>query len=335
MYNILSHRLFRIYDWWEYKIPQILIPLYLVILNSDYIIGSTINFGVFGKLLLGLILGALTVSIMGEFFDIKQDKLARKNNGFKKLNNKQTIGVLLITIAINILFMYFLKRDTLIFYTLSIITFFFYYVPIIRLKEKGFLGVIADSLGSHVFPSIFVFLCLISIETILEFEYVIFLFWIFLFGVRGILNHQYTDLENDIKSNTNTFVKTSSNTIKNILQKTVFILEIILFTTLITSTVDFYLISIGTLIYLLVLFGRKMLYNNAIVYFCQIKKDRAYSIFLFEFYTVIFPLLLIIQLFTIDQTAFWVLLILHISITLKRIIAILKVFKESLNFILL
>ena len=333
MHNIFSHRLFRIYDWWEYKIPQILIPIYLVILNTDYLISSTNSLKIFLQLLLGVVIGALTISIMGEFFDIEQDSLANKKNGFENLNQKQTPIVLLTTVAINIIFLFFLEKSTLVFYLLSIITFILYYSPFVRLKEKGILGVIADSLGSHVFPSIFVFLCLIPIEDILKFKYSIFLFWVFLFGIRGILNHQYTDLENDKKSNTNTFVRTSSRLTKKILQKIVLSLEIIFFILLLISTVPLNLISFSLLLYLLVLFGRKMLYNNAIVYF-NIRIDRAFTIFLFEFYSIFFPLLLIIQIYTINQTAFWGILILHIIITLKRVITILKELKESLNYIL-
>jgi hypothetical protein len=330
MGNILSHRLFRVYDWWEYKIPQILIPVYLVILNSRVLM---INIEVFIQLLLGLVLGALTVSIMGEYFDIEQDELAKKKNGFKNLSKKQTKVILFITVVINVLFIFFLKTAPLIFYTLSIATFFLYYVPFFRLKEKGFWGVIADSLGSHVFPAVFVFLCLISLEIILKFEYCIFLFWLFFFGVRGILIHQYADLENDKKSNTNTFVKTSSKTIKNRLKKILLILEVVSFIILLISTVHFYLILLGILLYLLILFGRKMLFNNATLYF-NIKKDRAFSIFLFEFYSIFFPLLLIFQIYAVDQTVFFGLFILQISITLKRVVTILKVLKESINFIL-
>lgn len=333
MSNIVSHRLFRIYDWWEYKIPQILVPIYLLVLNSDYIINNKNNFEIFFKLLIGLVLGALTVSIMGEYYDIKQDKIANKKNGFKNLSYEKSVLVIFILIFINILYLLFVKTEPKIFYLLSILIFFFYYIPLFRLKEKGILGVIADSLGSHVFPSCFVFLFLIPVNTILKLEYGIFFFWIFLFGVRGIINHQYTDLENDKKSNTNTFVRTSSRLTKKTLQKTLFSFELILFSTLITLTVNYYLIVLGILIYLLILFGRKMLFNNAIVYF-NIKKDQAYTLFLFEFYTIFFPLLLIIQIYVVNKPFFWGALLLHIFITYKKITTILKELKESINFIL-
>lgn len=334
MPSILSHRLFRVYDWLEYKIPQILIPIYLVILNSDYSFNSIDNnIKGFITLLIGVILGATTISIMGEYYDITQDKLAKKKNGFKNLTKKQTTTVLLCTIIINIAFLYIIKTPLLIPYILSIIIFFFYYVPFIRLKEKGVWGVIADSLGSHVFPSLFVFLSLIPLKTILQNEYVVFLLWLFIFGIRGIINHQYEDLENDIKSNTNTFIKTSSEKNRRILQKTIFIIEIISFTLLLALTVPFYIIAIGVLIYLLILFGRKMLFNNAIVFF-NITKGRAYSIFLFEFYSIIFPLMLIVQIYPMNKIWFFGFLVFQITLTLKRITSILNRLRESINFIL-
>lgn len=332
MGNILSHRLFRIYDWWEYKIPQILIPIYLVIINSDYST-NTFNLTKGLQLVFGLILGAITISILGEYFDIKHDNLANKDNGFKNFTSNKTKNILAATIIVNVLFLVFLETNPLIFYLLSILIFFFYYAPFIRLKEKGFFGVIADSLGSHVFPSIYVFLFLISTEYFFKFEYVIFIIWIFLFGIRGILNHQYTDLENDKKSNTNTFVKTSSESTKKIIQKTLLPIELITFSILLFLTVNMYSILVSILIYLLLFFGRKMLYNNAIVYF-NIKKDRSFSIFLFEFYTVFFPVLLIIQIYEIKPTFFWLLILFHIIIILKRIFKITQDLKESLKFIL-
>ncbi|CAL2102824.1 conserved membrane protein of unknown function [Tenacibaculum sp. 190130A14a] len=331
MPSILSHRLFRVYDWWEYKIPQILIPIYLVILNSD--VTTPISFKIFIQIILGLVLGAITVSIIGEYFDLKQDTSAGKKNGFKNLNKTKTYGILTTTLTINILFCLFLNTASLFFYILSILTFVLYYIPFIRLKEQGFLGVIADSLGSHVFPCLFVFFLLIPVDFFLQLEYILFIFWVFMFGVRGILNHQYADLKNDIKSNTNTFVKTSSKRGKQILQKVLLPIEVFSFISLLVLTAPFSDAIIAFTIYLLLLFGRKMLFSNAIVYF-NIREDRAFTIFLFEFYTIFFPLLLIIQIYPIHTSTFWGLFLFHILITLRKSTSILKIFKESLNYLL-
>jgi hypothetical protein len=118
-----------------------------------------------------------------------------------------------------------------------------------RLKNRGGLGVLADAFGAHVFPTLTI---LSSMEFALNVSfstglYLFFGVWTFLFGIRGILWHQFQDLANDQLSKVNTFATTVDRRIIKKWELLLILLEIMSFTLIIWITGKYW-------IYLLVLF---------------------------------------------------------------------------------
>ncbi|WP_426610873.1 putative nucleotide-diphospho-sugar transferase [Bradyrhizobium sp. McL0616] len=84
-----------------------------------------------------------------------------------------------------------------------------YSLPVVRLKERGLLGVACDVLGSHVTPT----LLALSIFNVLDngapaghFGFAILaVLWAAALGLKGILHHQVLDRESDLRGGTSTF----------------------------------------------------------------------------------------------------------------------------------
>jgi 4-hydroxybenzoate polyprenyltransferase len=80
-----------------------------------------------------------------------------------------------------------------------------YSIPGTRLKERGVMGLIADVGGSHLLPTLFLLTALGLGGSDSRHFTVVAALWSCALGVKGILNHQVADRENDLASGTSTF----------------------------------------------------------------------------------------------------------------------------------
>jgi hypothetical protein len=201
--------LIRYSSWWSYKIPLFIILYFLPTASVDY----RIDLGIF-NLFVGLfliVIGASFVSVLNDFTDREADNIAGKKNNFDHLSkvNANLIMVsstLIVLVAPWIFDISFLAN---LFYYLAVLSYALYSVKPVRFKNRGFLGVLFDSLGSVVFPAIF-FLEVthqnLWLNVFSDLGLFLFLNWLLFFSIRSILIHQVDDLYNDRKSDVRTWV---------------------------------------------------------------------------------------------------------------------------------
>lgn len=159
--------------------------------------------------LLALVPGAAYVSVINDLTDREEDLASGKPN--RMAGTSPLLGAILVTITAGagIAFCIFRRDDTLFLtvYLAAWLAFSLYSLPPFRFKTRGILGVLCDASGAHLFPTLVAVvlafrgagkpvsaLWLASIGT-----------WAFANGVRGILWHQLTDVENDRRAGVRTF----------------------------------------------------------------------------------------------------------------------------------
>lgn len=152
---------------------------------------------------------------LNDISDVASDKAAGKNNIASNLKTIEKAIIILISTCVGVLPISFHNPAVITLICLEILLLFSYSFPPFRLKERGFLGVITDSLYAYVVPSLILLTYLDSIfEVDSFFWYFLPLFGFFL-GVRNILDHQLDDYDNDLVSGTKTFVTNNPNRAKH------------------------------------------------------------------------------------------------------------------------
>lgn len=209
LFNFVSDRL-RLSKPWKYKVPLLISFPYFIALHGnlshdDFLYSIIASYTT--------IIGFLGIAYLNnDLSDRKQDKLALKDNSLK---SKPKWQIALLYVLFTILAFYpwkFLPLDSISLglIVLELSLFYLYSFPPFRLKEKGFLGIIADALYAHVIPAIlasWTFYLLIEKSYSQFYPFLICLaVWQFCSGVRNIISHQIKDYENDLKSETKTWL---------------------------------------------------------------------------------------------------------------------------------
>jgi hypothetical protein len=284
----------RANDWWEYKFPPMVAIAYIIILDTPYTLFSLL------PLLMAcvgaVIVCAIYVSLLNDATDVAEDARAGKKNGMAAYHSAQrTILVLLPLIAggciIAVLGKPFFYAS--LFYAAAYIAFTLYSLPPFRFKKRGMAGIIADALGSQVFPTLFIAICFYqrTHQQIPVLSSAFLAIWLFCFGMRGILWHQLADKENDKTSGLVTIVQKINEVQLARLATGIVVVEITAFATYVLLNSLFSIIP-GLLVYLV--------YNWLLQKCFQVEqvlvspKNKGYRIFLFEYYQVFLPLSVLI-----------------------------------------
>jgi hypothetical protein len=284
----------RAKDWWEYKLPPMLAVAYLIIQNSEFTFLYLLPLIL--VLMSAITLGAIYVSFLNDATDVAEDARAGKKNRMAAYTTvQQTILVLLPLVAgfgfISV-FLNFFSYASLLYCT-AYILFTLYSLPPFRLKERGAAGIVADALGSQVFPTLFIAVCM-NQYTNQEIRMVPFAFlgvWLFCFGLRGILWHQLADKENDKASGLLTIVQNMSEVQLVRLGIVIVTLETIAFAGYILFN-HLYLIIPGLIFYFI--YTWMQCKNDHIEQILIDPKTKQYRIFLFEYYQVFLPISVLI-----------------------------------------
>ncbi len=312
----------RASDWWIYKIPPILVVFYLVASFSDKNITDILFCLLF--VMGALIAGASFVSIINDYTDIEQDRLAQKTNFMEAMSHRKRLLMLVVSISCGLVFTLAMSHNifALITYVLSYLSFVFYSCHPIRFKERKWLGVFADAAGSQVFPFLFVafFTSKFLEVTIGPLFFWLTSVWALCSGIRGILWHQLYDKSNDIKSNLNMVVQ---NLNYKTLKRIGGVLVALELTAVVVICIKYQLMmgSIAFLLYALYLLLRIKLHDVEIVALNHRRKS--YAIFMFEFYQVFWPVSILVTL-GLQDLQFLILLILHLLLFHKSIYLIYK-----------
>lgn len=203
----------RLDNWWCAKIPPLLAVAYLQILSGG--LGLSRAATLLACFLFSIACVAAFGHVVNDLFDIEVDRRAGKPNAVAGLPPRWPV-----LIAAGFALAGFLPGPLVGYsqeaYLLLLLNYLWptvYSVPGIRLKERGLWGVLCDAAGSHVTPTLFA-LALFADPNASGWSGpwtgpVLLVVWSAVQGLKGILNHQVADRENDEKAGVTTFAAAS------------------------------------------------------------------------------------------------------------------------------
>jgi hypothetical protein len=300
----------RSVDWWDYKLPIFFSIGYWVILQAPTVIVKPIIH--LFIVIIGLCIGAVYVSVINDLTDLKDDFASNKTNRLQQISPLGRGMILSVCILLGILFVYFFLSSSIskFFYIAAWVAFSLYSIPPFRLKNKDVWGVFADACGSNVFPNLFIVagmgeFCGIELSV---FQFVFIAIWSLCYGLRGILWHQYVDVQNDVLVKINTLASKIDRSIIKKIEIPLLCLEVVAFC-LFNATVGFWSLLITLLVYLIyvVLVAVYQNMNNAII---LINDDKPWIFLMGSFYQSFWPILLICLL-GVKMTYFFILIPIH------------------------
>lgn len=205
---MLKPILSRTNQWWQPKAGNLLSGVYLAIYfcKSDFYITFLLIFpAVFTILGIGLF-----GYFFNDLFDLEADKKANKSNMLQKLTQNQRSKLLISALILALAPWIFLPFDRVSGFLLAteFLLLIAYAMPPIRLKERGVIALINDALYAYSIPFILAFQTfnLLSNTTINWVVLAVIFGWQFFVGLLNILIHQIEDYENDLRSQTKTWV---------------------------------------------------------------------------------------------------------------------------------
>lgn len=216
-------------EWWEHKITLF---LFTGLLAMSYAAPANLWWPLLhlGIALLSIVVCAVFVSVINDYTDMEDDRIAGKINRLTHLSLGKIRLLIFLLLATGAAFCWYFRNQpiTIFFYSGSWIAYSAYSFPPIRLKKRGWSGVLADAAGAHLFPTLTI-LSAMSHSLLKPFPaelYVTASGWNILFGLRGILWHQYTDRQNDLTSGLRTLATMVPSTLIIRIELPILILEI-------------------------------------------------------------------------------------------------------------
>jgi len=319
-------------NWFQSKIPPILAVGYATILLNE--IPSTDAY----KSLVAACISIFSVAsyghIINDIFDIDQDIAVGKHNSMRGIPRwrQSAISILCICVGVSSFFITSVNVVPKILLALNFLLPTIYSIPPFRLKERGFMGVIADALGVHTIPVLFI-ICIIAFTQenfVLPYFFIIVVgFWSFFVGLRGIIIHQVADSDNDKATNVSTFAEQRSpKSLRLFVVRCLFPFEVLFLLLLLWCVVPQALVVQMVLaIYLLGELCKRALGWNLPIFFPAEKGREKYIPLLNnEFYEVWFPFALVLQL-TLEHSVFFPLFFFHIAIFLPSIMKRIKILR--------
>ena len=201
--------LLRAGEWWEYKLVPILGLFYATAISLDASIASLWQAALI--LLLALAPGAAWVSILNDVTDREDDRRAGKRNRMAGVSRPFMAAAIVLPMAAGLVFVWLWRADgpLLAAYLAAWAAFALYSIPPFRLKARGLAGLIADSAGSNLFPTVVaVLLAFRAAEAPVDVAWVAAAAaFAFAWGLRGIIRHQLLDEAHDRAAGVRTFAE--------------------------------------------------------------------------------------------------------------------------------
>ncbi|MBI3519111.1 MAG: hypothetical protein HY062_07105 [Bacteroidetes bacterium] len=225
----------RLSNPWNFKIPFLITIPYLVFYISDS--ENTLKFPVFYILIsIAVIVGVAGIGYLtNDLGDKEKDRLQNKPNATEKLTPLYLSALFILFITLTFapwVYLPFNRMSAFLLVT-EILLFLMYAFPPFRLKEKKIAGVIADALYAHVLPAILASYTFYILTNCNKRSYLFLIFtlcsWQFALGVRNILFHQIQDFNNDLYTQTHTFVTDNGMLKSETIVKRILLTEIITF----------------------------------------------------------------------------------------------------------
>ncbi|BAQ61824.1 hypothetical protein GM3708_2230 [Geminocystis sp. NIES-3708] len=317
--------LFRGSDWWLSQTPKLLAVGYAEILLEGISPQKSIMTVI--PLITSMFFVASYGHVINDTFDIDADLKANKPNRIAYLSKLKRI-LLIIGLAIAGLIPWlwigFMPFSAILLATLYI-SLTIYAAPPLRLKERDAWGVISDAFSVHLIPTLLVATIFshLNYPTRPESSFLGFVSTacFFLMGIRGIISHQISDRENDLKSGVKTLITNLElvgiNQIKFWITRIVLPTEIIFLVAMLTIISQSQLLLIAFFVFyaILSIINFKRWFFNTI----DLTYLEGYYIFPHDLYEVWLPLSLLCFL-SLQKPSFAILLILHILLFYPGII---------------
>lgn len=303
----------RLIKPWRYKLPLLFSFCYLAILigNKDY---SSANIILLISIVssIGFVAAAYFLNDLG---DRKSDAIQGKENSTVGLNSLLIAIIVSCFVSLAIIPWLWIPFDrvSIAIIIAELLLFYAYSIKPFRLKERGFLGILADAFYAHLLPAILAFYTFILWTNIeakaLLFQFIFLGIWQSISGIRNIISHQIADFENDKKSEQKTWIQkigidNAETTIKRMLFLESFTFLIFLFSFWFYYPVI--LISYLTFIILRVLSYTKNFKAS------KLSSRKFFSnYFLDDFYILFFPVIVLFALLW-ESASYWIVLVSHL-----------------------
>lgn len=203
--------LLRIRDWWQFKLtPPLALFLATLVAAGEPLLPRWLDML---ALLAGIAICAAFVSLINDYCDREEDARSGKANRVAAfpVGVARTMLILVVGAGVAIAVAWRDEPAALFLYAGSWIAFAAYSAPPMRLKTRGLPGVVADALGSTMFPVLLAvvlagppggtggdaLMMMVAAAAV----------WAFGWGMRGILYHQLGDAESDGRGLVRTFVQ--------------------------------------------------------------------------------------------------------------------------------
>jgi UbiA prenyltransferase family len=210
--RVIQHdliRLIRADEWWEYKLVPILSTFYATALVLHVAVSSLWVSAL--SLLLAIVPAAVYASVINDVTDLAGDLEAGKRNGLAGRSRSTIAALVALAAGAGLLFGWLWRDDAplLACYLATWLAFSFYSLPPFRLKERGAAGVVCVAAGEHLFPALVaVFLACRGGHRAVSGAWVASVaVWALAYGLRGIVWHQLTDVDNDRAAGFRTFAR--------------------------------------------------------------------------------------------------------------------------------
>lgn len=200
---------YRTSQWWQPKAGIILSSVYFsVLVNKVSYVNLLLYFIPAVTTILGI---GIWGYFINDFFDRGYDKSAGKSNMLQGKSSLFLVFFFLAALSVAILPWGVLPYDLLSICVLvaEFLLLVVYAAPPFRLKERGFMALLADALYAYVLPFVLAFHTFALLgngETAVLWSFYAGVFlWLFPVGVYNLAVHQIEDYDNDIKSSVSTW----------------------------------------------------------------------------------------------------------------------------------
>ena len=201
--------LIRADEWWEYKLVPILSTFYATALVLHVAVSSLWAGALL--LLLAVVAAAVYASVINDVTDRADDVAAGKRNRVAGRSRSLIAALIAVTVGAGFLFAWLWRDDArlLLCYLATWLAFSLYSLPPFRFKGRGAAGVLCDAAGEQLFPALVaVFLACRGAQRTASGAWVASVaIWALAYGLRGIVWHQLTDVDNDRAAGVRTFAR--------------------------------------------------------------------------------------------------------------------------------
>ncbi|MCA1616426.1 MAG: UbiA family prenyltransferase [Acidobacteria bacterium] len=279
----------RAFDWWEHKLS----PTFATVYATAFLLNLSLVslWPLYLLALAALVPGAAYVSVINDLTDMEDDLASGKENRLAGKSRAFVAAALACCLLPGAAVAFYWRNDPLLLplYLAAWAAFSLYSIPPFRLKSRGVLGVLADASGAHLFPTLLVVSLVFRrggapVDTV---WFAAVALWSLCFGLRGILWHQLTDLENDEKTGVRTFVRGRTIAqLRGVGNFVIFPVELAAFAVMLWragSRLAFAFLCL----YALVEWSRKWMWRMNLV---VVAPRPRYSLLMLEYYEVFYPL---------------------------------------------